>query len=76
MKKVKIKFAGINFNGDKCYVTEKGTYLVYLEDDGYYVLNQAPEFGLDGIDGEPLYKVKSDSLEIVESFNNENNENN
>lgn len=66
--KVKIKFAGINFNGDKCYVTEKGTYLAYLEGDGYYVLNQSPEYGLVGIDGEPAYKIKSDNLEIVEKF--------
>ena len=66
--KVKIKFAGVNFNGDNCYITEKGTYLAYLEGDGYYVLSQAPDFGLDGIDGEPLYKVNKDKLEIVNEF--------
>ena len=66
--KTKIKFAGVNFNGDKCYVTEKGTYLAYLEGCGYYKLNQSPEYGLVGIDGEPSYKVKSDNLEIVENF--------
>lgn len=64
----KIKFVGVNFNGDKCYVTEKGIYIAYLEGDGYYKLNQNPEFGLDGIDGEPAYKVKSDNLEIVNKF--------
>lgn len=68
IENVKIKFVGVNFNGDKCYVTQKGTYLAYLEGDGYHVLSQAPEFGLDGIDGEPAYKVKSDNLEIVNEF--------
>lgn len=68
MTKIKVKFAGVNFNGNDCYVTEKGTYLAYLEGDGYYVLNQAPDYGLDGIDGEPAYKVDPDSLEIVDNF--------
>lgn len=68
MAKIKIKFAGVNFNGYNCYVTEKGTYLSYMEGDGYYVLNQSPEYGMTGIEGEPAYKVKSDNLEIVDNF--------
>lgn len=66
-RKIKIKFAGINWRCHECYVTEKGTYLELL-DDGYHVLNQAPEYGFVGIDGEPDYKVKADCLEIVDSF--------
>lgn len=68
MDKIKIKFAGVNFNGEKCYVSEKGSYLAYLEGDGYYALNQAPDYGLEGIDGEPAYKVNSAMLEIVNEF--------
>lgn len=66
---MKIKFVGTNFNGDDCYVTEKGTYLAKM-DDTFYVLNQSPDYGLDGIDGEPLYPVKKEQFEIVKSFNN------
>lgn len=65
--KTKIKFAGINWRCHECFVTEKGTYLELL-DDGYHVLRQAPEYGFVGIDGEPDYKVKADSLEIVDDF--------
>lgn len=67
--KVKIKFAGVNFNGDDCYVTEKGTYLAVMNNT-FYRLNSAPDYGLDGIDGEPLYPVKKEQFEIVESFDN------
>lgn len=72
--KIKIKFAGVNERGHECYVTEpltkastKGIYLELL-DDGYHVLTEAREYGFVGIDGEPGYKVKADSLEIVDSF--------
>ena len=57
MNKIKIKFAGVNFNGDNCYVTEKGTYLADMNGT-FYRLNSAPDYGLDGIDGEPMYPVK------------------
>ena len=67
MTTIKIKFAGINSRCNECYVTKNGTYLELLS-DGYYVLNQAPDYGLAGIDGEPAYKVKADCLEIVDSF--------
>lgn len=66
-RKIKIKFAGVNDRGHECYVTEKGIYLELL-DDGYHVLTEAREYGFVGIDGEPGYKVKADSLEIVDSF--------
>lgn len=33
MNKIKIKFAGVNYNGNECYVSEKGSYLAYLEGD-------------------------------------------
>lgn len=69
MKKIKIKFAGVNFNGNECYVSEKGSYLAKM-DDTFYALNQAPEYGLEGIDGEPAYPVDPECFEIVESFNN------
>ena len=67
--KIKIKFAGVNFNGDTCYVTEKGTYLADMNGT-FYRLNSAPDYGLDGIDGEPMYPVKKEQFKIVESFNN------
>lgn len=67
MTKIKIKFAGVNFDGYDCYVTEKGTYLAKI-DNTFYVLNQAPEYGLDDINGEPMYAVKKEQFEIVESF--------
>lgn len=66
--KVKIKFAGINDRCNACYITEKGTYIEYIENDGFYKLNQYPEGGFIGINGETDYKIKSDSLEIVDSF--------
>lgn len=69
MNKIKIKFTGVNFNGDNCYVTEKGTYFAII-DNTFYRLNSAPEYGLDGIDGEPDYPVMKEMFEIVESFNN------
>ena len=75
MTKIKIKFAGVNYNGYNCYVTEKGTYLADM-DGNLYTLNQNPEYGMTGIDGECNYPVKKEQFEIVESFNNENNENN
>lgn len=65
--KIKIKFAGVNFNGDNCYVTEKGTYLADMNCT-FYKLNQSPEYGLDGIDGEPAYPVKKEQFEIVDNF--------
>ena len=67
MNKIKIKFAGVNFNGDNCYVTEKGTYLADMNGT-FYKLNQSPEYGLDGIDGEPAYPVKKEQFEIVDNF--------
>lgn len=67
MTKIKIKFAGVNFNGDNCYVTEKGTYLAVM-DGTFYRLNSAPEYGLDWIDGEPMYPVKKEQFEIVDNF--------
>lgn len=66
-RKIKIKFAGINWRCHECYVTENGTYLE-LFDGGYHVLTEAREYGFVGIDGEPGYKVKADSLEIVDNF--------
>ena len=69
MEKIKIKFVGVNFNGYNCYVTEKGTYLADISGT-FYKLNSSPEYGLDGIDGEPMYPVKKEQFEIVESFNN------
>lgn len=73
--KTKIKFAGVNSNSNLCYVTEKGTYLALIGDN-LRVLNQAPDYGFCGIEGEPSYAVNKDNFEVVESFNNENNESN
>lgn len=67
--KTKIKLVGVNVNGYDCYVTEKGTYLA-LMNNTFYILNSAPDYGLDGIDGEPMYTAKKEQFEIVESFNN------
>lgn len=67
MKKTKVKFAGVNVNGDDCYVSEKGSYLAKM-DGTFYALNQAPEYGLDGIDGEPAYPVNPECIEIVNNF--------
>lgn len=62
--KVKVKFAGINFNGDECYVSETGIYFAKLS-DGFYSLNSCPELGLEGIDGEPAHRIKDGCLEII-----------
>lgn len=67
MAKIKIRFAGINFNGDDCYITEKGTYLADMNGT-FYRLNSSPDYGLDGIDGEPIYPVKKEQFEIVNNF--------
>lgn len=67
MKKTKIKFAGINSNGNECYVTEAGNYVASI-DNNFYFLNQNHEYGFVGIEGEPDYKVDKTKLEIVENF--------
>lgn len=64
MIKTKITFAGINSNGNECYVTEKGNYLVLMDND-FYFLNQNPEYGFIGIEGEPDYKVDKTRIEII-----------
>ena len=65
---VKIKFAGVNNNGYNCYVTEKGSYLAEIDGE-FYALNQYPEEGFEGIEGEPNFKVDKNKLEIVDKFN-------
>lgn len=67
MAKIKIKYVGINLNSYDCYVTEKGTYLADM-DGTFYRLNSAPDYGLDGVDGEPMYPVKKEQFEIVNNF--------
>lgn len=67
MNKIKIKFAGINSSGYKCYVTEGGNYIANIENE-FYILNQAPEYGFEGIDGEVSAKLKKEFLEIVDNF--------
>ena len=65
--KIKIIFIGINSNGNKCYVTQQGSYLAEINGD-FYALNQYPEEGFIGIEGEPDFKVDKNKLEIVEKF--------
>ena len=64
---VKIKFVGVNSNSHKCYVTEQGSYLAEINGE-FYALNQCPEEGFEGIEGEPDFKVDKNKLEIVEEF--------
>lgn len=63
MNKIKIQFAGINSNGNPCYKTEKGSFIAKIGED-FYSLNQAPDYGLIGIEGEPDAKLKKEYLEI------------
>lgn len=65
--KVKVKYVSINSNGWPCYVTEQGTYIAKIGED-YYILNQYPEEGYVGVEGEPMSKAKKDVLEFVETF--------
>ena len=63
MNKIKIRFVGINSQGNHCYVTEKGSYIALIGED-FYSLNQAPDYGFIGIEGEPYDKLKKECLEI------------
>jgi hypothetical protein len=65
--KIKIKFAGVNDNYQRCYVTEQGSYLAEINGE-FYALNQCLEEGFIGIEGEPDFKVDKNKLEIVENF--------
>ena len=63
--KLTIKFSGINSRGNKCYITPGGNY-IEKDGDNFYVLNQSPEYGFIGIEGEPDYKLDSSKLTLIE----------
>lgn len=65
--KIKIKFVGVNDNYQRCYVTEQSSYLEEINGE-FYALNQCPEEGFIGIEGELIFKVDKNKLEIVEEF--------
>lgn len=62
---LEIKFVGINSRCNKCYITPKGNY-IEQDGDSFYVLNQNPEYGFIGIEGEPESKLDASKITIIE----------
>lgn len=67
IEKIKIQYVGVNSSGYDCYITQKGSYIAKIGED-LYSLNQYPDLGFVGMEGEPCDKLKKDCFEIVVSF--------
>lgn len=61
---IEIVFKGINWWGNKVYSTKTGINIIYIKDDGYYLLSDNND-----IDSEPCGKLKSSQFKIVDKFN-------
>ena len=69
-----VEFAGINSRGNRCYITPGGNY-IEQDGDSFYLLNQNPEYGFIGIEGEPDYKLDSSKITIIKENDKDPNEN-
>ena len=63
---IEIKFYGLDSFSREVYVTQLGSYVVVVDDKFYSKANNDP-------DGEPLSRLSSCKLKIVEKFSNNNN---
>lgn len=60
---IEVKFECINWWGNGVYRTKKGTPILHLEQDGWYIIADHSD-----IDGEPYKKLKDECVKVVEKF--------